>query len=189
MKIVERMLDAYESVKFNLDRHAPGYPLVKTLRQCVHLGIGVFGESLGDGFGEEKYNSNPGVQCILNALEKEDSRPLWVASGAGQIPSPRRCVKSAGQRTARKRSGFFPGCAFTPFPIRTTAQSRSGKILAVTSFILSRPQTAPPREQRNIAAPCGRAFQRTQTDTAVRMEFMAAAFRANCPETMLPAPR
>ena len=83
MKIVERMLDAYESVKSNLNCHAPGYPLVKTLRQCVHLGIGVFGESLGDGFGEEKYNSNPGVQCILNALEKEDSRPLWVGLWGG----------------------------------------------------------------------------------------------------------
>ena len=83
VKIVERMLDAYESVKPNLDRHAAGYPSAETLRQCVHLGISTFGEALGNGFGEEKYNSNPGVQCILAALEKEDPRPLWVGLWGG----------------------------------------------------------------------------------------------------------
>lgn len=83
VKIVKRMLDAYESVKPNLDCHAPGYPSAETLRQCVHLGIPEFGKALGDGFGEEKYNRNPGVQCILAALEKEDSRPLWVGLWGG----------------------------------------------------------------------------------------------------------
>lgn len=83
LKIVERMLDAYESVKPNLERHAAGYPSAETLWQCVHLGIRAFGEALGNGFGEEKYNSNPGVQCILAALEKEDPRPLWVGLWGG----------------------------------------------------------------------------------------------------------
>ena len=98
MKTVKRMLDAYESVKPNLDRHAPGCPSAETLRQCVHLGISAFGEALWNGFGEEK-NS-----CSKN---ESDLKAAIVSASFGCTKvNPRLCrggeKRFGGQQRNRK---------------------------------------------------------------------------------------
>lgn len=82
-KIVDRILDAYEQVKKNLDCHASGYPSSEELREKVFYGIPAFGKAFNEGFGEKKYENNPGVQCIIKALESPDPRPLWIGLWAG----------------------------------------------------------------------------------------------------------
>lgn len=82
-KIVDRILNAYGQVKRNLDCHADGYPPVGELRERVFCGIPAFGKAFNNGFGEEKYKNNPGVQCIVKALESQDSRPLWIGLWGG----------------------------------------------------------------------------------------------------------
>lgn len=82
-KIVKNMLDTYAAAKPNLDRHAPGYPEANVLRARVHSGIPAFGQAPGRGFAEEKYSNNPGVQCIIRAVDAPDPRPVWVGLWGG----------------------------------------------------------------------------------------------------------
>ncbi|WP_455501417.1 nucleoside hydrolase-like domain-containing protein [Gemmiger sp.] len=82
-KIVQDMLDAYATAKPNLDRHAPGYPGADALRARVYGGIPAFGQAAGRGFAEDKYSNNPGVQCIIRAVDAPDPRPVWVGLWGG----------------------------------------------------------------------------------------------------------
>lgn len=82
-KIVQNMLDAYAAAKPNLDRHASGYPEADALRARVNIGIPAFGQAPGRGFAEKRYNNNPGVQCIIRAVDAPDPRPVWVGLWGG----------------------------------------------------------------------------------------------------------
>lgn len=82
-KIVQNMLDAYAAAKPNLDRHASGYPEADALRARVNIGIPAFGQAPGRGFAAKRYNNNPGVQCIIRAVDAPDPRPVWVGLWGG----------------------------------------------------------------------------------------------------------
>ncbi len=80
---VNRLLDAYAAVKPNLDRHAEGYPEAETLRQRVFLGIPAYGAAPGTGFAEKRYLHNPGVQCIIHAVDQAQEDPVWIGLWGG----------------------------------------------------------------------------------------------------------
>lgn len=81
--MILKIIDAYGKVKPNLDIHAGGYPTADHLRGKTFCGIPRYGRSFGDGFGESSWNENEGVQCIIDAVDKEDERPVWIAVWSG----------------------------------------------------------------------------------------------------------
>lgn len=82
-KIILDIIDAYEKVKPNLDVHAKGYPDPDYLRSITFCGIAEYGKKLGVGFGDEKYNDNPGVNHIIQVIDKKDDRPVWFGLWGG----------------------------------------------------------------------------------------------------------
>jgi len=72
------IIDAYEQVQPNLLKNAPGYPTADYLRKIVAVGPSVFGrKALGNG------RLSPGAQLIIQAVDRQDPRPLWVSIGGG----------------------------------------------------------------------------------------------------------
>ena len=83
LSLLLNLVDAYGQVLPNLRVHADGWPSAEELRSHCAFGIPAFGAGPGDGFADEKWNTNEGVQLILTALKKEDPRPLWVGLWGG----------------------------------------------------------------------------------------------------------
>lgn len=83
LKDINNVIDAYEKVKPNLDIHAQDYPTADYLRSISCCGIEDYGEKEGKGFANAKYNNNKGVKLILDAIDKDDDRPLWISAWDG----------------------------------------------------------------------------------------------------------
>lgn len=72
------IIDAYEQVQPNLLKNAPGYPTADYLRKIVAVGPSVFGrKALGNS------RLSPGAQLIIQAVDRQDPRPVWVSVGGG----------------------------------------------------------------------------------------------------------
>ena len=75
---IRLIIDAYEKVRANLLKHAPGYPAAEALHAKVVEGQPTYGmAAVGKGHDTE------GSRLILRALESRDSRPLWVTAWGG----------------------------------------------------------------------------------------------------------
>ena len=101
-KCILRIIHAYERIKCNLDKHAVGYPSPDYLRSKTFCGIPVFGKKFGKGFGEERWSDNEGVNCILNALNEQDERPLWIAIWGG-VNTLAQTIWTAEQRYSAQK--------------------------------------------------------------------------------------
>ncbi len=75
---IHEIVDAYEKVKDNLEVHESGYPAAADLRAVIKKGISQFGMA-GVGAGKD----TEGSDWLIEALEKEDPRPLWVSVWGG----------------------------------------------------------------------------------------------------------
>lgn len=72
------IIDAYGRVQPNLLKHEPGFPKAAALKAVVRSGSQLYGmQGVGDG------KDSPGSDAIIKALEKNDTRPLWVAVWGG----------------------------------------------------------------------------------------------------------
>ena len=72
------IIDAYGQVQPNLSKHEPGFPKAQTLKALVRSGSQLYGmQGVGDG------KDTPGSDAIVKALEKNDTRPLWVSVWGG----------------------------------------------------------------------------------------------------------
>ena len=77
-EIIHGVLDAYEKVRPNLELHAPGYPAAAALRARVVAGQPTYGmAAVGKG------KDTAGSRLILQALESNDQRPLWINAWGG----------------------------------------------------------------------------------------------------------
>ncbi|MBN1815878.1 MAG: DUF1593 domain-containing protein [Sedimentisphaerales bacterium] len=76
-KILER-IEAYGKVRENLHKHAPGFPTGEQLTSAVKSGRPEFGMK---GVGANK--SSDGSRHIINVVDKEDPRPVWVTVWGG----------------------------------------------------------------------------------------------------------
>ncbi|EDY81380.1 conserved hypothetical protein, putative [Verrucomicrobiia bacterium DG1235] len=75
---IEGILSAYEKVQPNLLKHEDGYPTAKALRKTVKEGIPKYGmEGVGEGMDTE------GSDWIIEVLERDDERPLWISVWGG----------------------------------------------------------------------------------------------------------
>jgi len=75
---IQRIIDAYAKVQPNLNLHEPGYPAANRLRALVREGQAGYGmAAVGDG------RDTAGSRLIIDALDKDDGRPLWVSIWGG----------------------------------------------------------------------------------------------------------
>jgi hypothetical protein len=75
---IYEILDAYETVQPNLLKHEPGYPTAEFLRERVKRGYPDFGMNA---LGHDK--DSDGSEWIIQVLDKEDERPVWVLAWGG----------------------------------------------------------------------------------------------------------
>src|SRR5512137_628785 len=75
---IRRIVEAYGKVRDNLERHEPGFPTGEHLLARVSEGRPVYGM---EGVGEGK--DSPGSELLIRAVDRDDSRPLWVPVWGG----------------------------------------------------------------------------------------------------------
>ena len=73
-----QVLDAYDKVRDNLNQHEPDFPVASKLKALVKEGRNVYGMQ---GVGEGK--DSEGSDWIIEVLQREDRRPLWVSVWGG----------------------------------------------------------------------------------------------------------
>ena len=75
---IHKILDAYNKVQPNLEKHETGFPTAEKLHGLVKSGLPVFGmQAVGEGKDSE------GSDWIIKVLEQDDERPLWVSVWGG----------------------------------------------------------------------------------------------------------
>jgi hypothetical protein len=75
---IEDRIHAYGTVMDNLRKHAAGWPTVEYLLSRTAGGqVGCGMEAVGDG------KESKGSEIIIQAVDKDDPRPVWVAINAG----------------------------------------------------------------------------------------------------------
>ncbi|MBN2820380.1 MAG: DUF1593 domain-containing protein [Bacteroidales bacterium] len=75
---IVKVIKAYGKVQPKLTEHAPGFPTESELLSLVRNGLPVYGmEGVGEGKDSE------GSDWIIQVLEEEDDRPLWISVWGG----------------------------------------------------------------------------------------------------------
>ena len=75
---MQSIVDAYGKVQPNLLKHEPGYPTAASLKALIKKGLPIYGMAgVGEGHDSE------GSEWIIRALDKSDSRPLWLPIWGG----------------------------------------------------------------------------------------------------------
>lgn len=75
---LHRIIDAYGKVQGNLLKHDPDFPEAEDLHAIVKQGLPLYGmEAVGEGMNSE------GSEWIIQSLEKDDDRPLWISVWGG----------------------------------------------------------------------------------------------------------
>ena len=78
ISMLNDLLDAYGQVVSNLQIHDPDFPPLAYLRSVSALGQRGYG--MGDvGTGKD----SPGSELIISAVDKDDSRPIWICFWGG----------------------------------------------------------------------------------------------------------
>lgn len=77
-ELFHEIIDAYEQVLPNLRQHATGWHSPDTLRSLVCSGQPGYGiDDVGEG------KSSPGSRLLIDAMKKDDPRPIWIVVNAG----------------------------------------------------------------------------------------------------------
>jgi hypothetical protein len=75
---IKEIVTAYGKVRDNLLKHEPGYPSESHLQSLVKVGIPKYGLSgVGEGMDSE------GSDWLIQVVDREDPRPLWVSVWGG----------------------------------------------------------------------------------------------------------
>ncbi|AQR75616.1 nucleoside hydrolase-like domain-containing protein [Sphingomonas sp. LM7] len=75
---IEKVIQGYAKVRDNLALHEPGFPSTTALRATIARGLPVDGQaSIGPGM------DSPGSDKLIEAVDRADSRPLWVTVWGG----------------------------------------------------------------------------------------------------------
>ena len=75
---IHKVIDAYAQVRDNLLLHAKGYPEADYLHSIVKKGSTLYGMK---GVGEGK--NSEGSNWIIQELQRDDERPLWICAWGG----------------------------------------------------------------------------------------------------------
>jgi hypothetical protein len=75
---IREIVDAYAQVRDNLAQHEPGFPTGDFVRSKITEGLPEYG-MLAVGQGKD----SPASEALIAAVDKQDSRPLWVTVWGG----------------------------------------------------------------------------------------------------------
>lgn len=99
---IHTILDAYEKVQPNLLKHETGFPTAKSLRQEVRNGIPKYGmKGVGEGMDSE------GSDLIVEQLENDDERPLWISVWGGANTLAQALFTIEQTRTAEEAASMI----------------------------------------------------------------------------------
>ncbi len=90
-----KILSAYRLVQPNLLKHEKGYPAYEQLAPLVKKGLPVYGMT-----GVGKDQDSEGSAWIIQVLDKEDSRPVWIPVWGGTNVLAQALWKIKNTRTA-----------------------------------------------------------------------------------------
>lgn len=99
-KIME-LIDAYEKVKPNLDKHASAFPSARYLRSVTKSHLPLYGR---DGVGDDK--NSEGSDLIIRTVDKNDPRPVWVSIWGGANCLAQALYKVKSTRSAGELKRF-----------------------------------------------------------------------------------
>jgi hypothetical protein len=91
---IEELVDAYDKVKSNLDKHAQGFPAADYLKSITTVHLPLYG-MMGVGEGKD----SEGSELIIRAVDKNDHRPLWISVWGGA-----NCLAQALWKVQQTRS-------------------------------------------------------------------------------------
>lgn len=75
---IRRIVQAYGKVRDNLEKHEQGYPTAELLLDRVTEGLPVYGmNGVGEG------NDSPASEMLIEAVDGNDPRPMWVTVWGG----------------------------------------------------------------------------------------------------------
>ena len=75
---IREIVEAYGKVRDKLAQHEPGYPAAEDLRARITEGLPSYGmQAVGEGM------DSPASEMLIQAVDKEDTRPLWVTVWGG----------------------------------------------------------------------------------------------------------
>jgi hypothetical protein len=98
---IRRIVGAYGKVRDNLELHEPGFPAADALLARVTEGLPVLGMQ---GVGEGK--DSPASEQLIRAVDRDDSRPLWVPVWGGPNVLAQALWKVRATRTPQALAKF-----------------------------------------------------------------------------------
>lgn len=98
---IKEIVSAYGQVRSNLLKHESGFPSESYLQARIKSGLPVYGM---DGVGEGK--DSEGSEWLIQVVDKEDERPLWVPVWGGANVLAQALWKVQQTRTPRELEVF-----------------------------------------------------------------------------------
>ena len=98
---IKEIVEAYGKVQTNLLKHEPGYPPVGDLLAVIHEGRPDYGmNAVGEG------NDSTGSEALIAAVDRDDSRPIWVPVWGGPNVLAQALWKVRATRSAEALARF-----------------------------------------------------------------------------------
>lgn len=77
---IKEIVQAYGKVRANLEQHESGFPTVDDLNSRITEGLPSYGmQAVGEG------KDSPASESLIQAVDKQDPRPLWVSVWGDQM--------------------------------------------------------------------------------------------------------
>ena len=126
---IREIVEAYGKVSDNLEKHEPGYPTADYLLSVIREGRPAYGmAAVGEG------KDSPGSELIIQAVDRDDPRPVWVPVWGGPNCLAQALWKVRAHALARGAADSSSrSSASTRSPTRTTAGRGSGRRFPASS--------------------------------------------------------
>jgi len=96
------VLEAYERVRPNLEKHEPGFPTSEALIGRIKSGLPVYGMA-----GVGKGKDSPGSDAIVKVLERPDNDPVWFTVWGGPNTLAQALWKIKEEKPASEAARIF----------------------------------------------------------------------------------
>lgn len=106
---IKKIVDAYDLVRDNLEKNEPGFPTGEFVRSLIYAGLPQYGmNAVGEG------KDSPASEALIKAVDKSDSRPLWVSVWGGSNVLAQALWKVRQTRSADEVAKFVSKlCVYT----------------------------------------------------------------------------
>ena len=94
---IRKVIDAYGRIQPNLTQHEKGFPTAQSLNARVTEGLPLYGMT---GVGDDK--DSPGSRRIIELLDNEDDRPLWISVWGGPNTLAQSLYRIRKERSAEE---------------------------------------------------------------------------------------